>query len=230
MLPITALRRYVSCWMISSPLILQCTVANIARPNKRDDDLASISAEINSEFPSIDIGGLQATVDSLLNGISSDYPSLSISTLPDYSDYAKSEKPTASVFTGPYVSDIVQSFSQFNKTRISGQTFSFPCEYSITTRYRTLEAYVDDMTAPTLAPPSNVPQGTDTGKFTYLIARLTFVTSTDLSGISIRHRLTNGYLRCTKQNQSRRARRWWDRLSRRYLRCTRQNQSRRARR
>lgn len=84
-----------------------------------DSDFASAFDAIGTDISDI----LKSASDIMTD------PALSLS-IPNYSDFVKTVVPTDGVFTGPYPSDIAQSFSQFTSTRSAGQRegFSVPCK------------------------------------------------------------------------------------------------------
>ena len=117
--------------LIMYPLValsmLHLCSAHIVNVEARDGndpvDLAALSSEINAEFPTADLGDILQTFNDVLSGLTSF--GITPTSFPNFTDYARTAKPTASVFTGPYVSDVVQAYSSFISTRSSGQGFSF---------------------------------------------------------------------------------------------------------
>ena len=110
------------------------------------EELSSISADINSEYPTDfdDLNSIIASANSIYSDVATAYPSLTISSIPQYTEVENTGVPTAGVYTGPYVSNIAQTYSSFIETRTPSQQFSVQgmslltfCQYRVPPQVKT---------------------------------------------------------------------------------------------
>jgi hypothetical protein len=96
-----------------------CTQINL-------DELGScIDSALGLGGTSFNYASLASDINNLQSGLTSLGVTLT-SFLPDPSSFARTAQP-GSAYSGPYVSDIIKSFSEYTKTRTdsSGSVFSF---------------------------------------------------------------------------------------------------------
>lgn len=94
---------------------------NIHARDPTVDPYASIISEADALLSSldanpIDLGSIATQINSIQSGLTQ-FGLTVTSFVPAYTDFSKTAQPGGSRYSGPYVSDIVSSFSEYQKTK-----------------------------------------------------------------------------------------------------------------